>query len=167
MKRIILLTLIISIFLTACGAEESTTVYDSEKTETSAVPLEEVKAPSFEEDFCTLSFDDTYWSVRWGAGTGCVMWKESGYPGFDYPMIVSTIQPVTSAEVKLTLSWGEYVYYRLSAGKAFSESGNLIDKDSGEKLVDWGHSKEILILWDVNSEYYSLYEFQEGTEIIE
>lgn len=167
MKRLFILVLILAVLVIGCGTVENAVAPSTEVVNTDTVSLSDVRAPAFEEDFCTLSFDNTYLGVQWGAGSGCIMWRESGYPGFDYPIIISTTQAIHADEVKLTVGWGKYVYKKTGDGYAYKESGNLLDKETGTTVLQWGHAKEVLVLWDESSSYYSVYDFQEGTEIVE
>lgn len=153
--------------LTGCGSQKYTPGSNTEvEKEEDTVKLSEVRTPAFEEDFCTLSFDGSYLGVQWGAGSECVMWKESGYPGFDYPMIVTTTQAVSADAVTLTLSWGTYLYDKVCSGFAFSEGNNLFDNNSGDALVNWAHAEEILVLWDSTTGQYAKYQLRGGTKIV-
>lgn len=135
------------------------------------IELNEVRTPDYRDDFATLSVNDNDTVVYWGDDDfrGCaIMWGESGYPGFDYPMIVelnaATCEVGTVA--KIATQWGVFVYECVGSGEAFKDNSNLVDKGTGEFLVNWGKMGEVLILWNPNDKRYSQFELKEGTEIV-
>ena len=69
------------------GYEKDVTV----KNDAHVVELKNVKAPEYKEDFATLDVGDKSLIVYWAIGISNAsnfMWYNSGYPGFDYPMVI-------------------------------------------------------------------------------
>lgn len=171
MKKLCVFFLILITTVTGCGSTDDTesTYITSTEIDSSedVVSLSCVVAPKFRDDFCTLNYDGCYQAVQWGDGAVAIMWKESGYPGFDYPMVIEMTNTVSSANVILTVSWGVYQYNKVVEGTAFCENNNLIDSDTGDALVEWCRVGEYLVIWNSVSGEYSKYVLQEGTKIVE
>lgn len=167
-----LFSLIIGLCTVGCTSnkKEGTEIpseWVTEKEET--VELGSVKPPMFCEDFATLASDGKYSSVVWGEGIDAqnIMWSESGYPGFGYPMVVEVLTEPVLEDVSLTTSWGEYTYSPVRGGHAFREDNNLVDIDSGKLLVRWATAEERLVLWCKSSGSYVIYSYNGGTKIVE
>ena len=139
-----------------------------ESTQESIVNLSGVKPPGFGEDFATLTVGDNDIPICWGIsedGNGFV-WQASGYPGFDYPMIIEVTEEVgVCEEVELVTSWGYWYYKFEKSGSAFEEAEALIDKETGNELVNFGRIGEMVVVWSKNSGNYSLYCKDRGTVV--
>lgn len=169
-EQLILLSSAIILCCVGCTKQQqvSTEVATEEQIiATETVSLPEIAPPKFNEDFATIECDGKFMSVVWGADGTNVMWKESGFPGFGYPMVVQINDEPSSCEATITTSWGHWKYVPVSSGFAYLQSDNLIDADSGKVLINWGVSKETLILWNEESLKYVEYEYSGGTKIVE
>lgn len=170
MKALVVLILILATF-TGCAKNEK--VFTEVNTPTSEkvseyeeVSLNDVQAPGFEQIFASLAYDAVTYNVAWAIGEENVMWQESGYPGFGYPMIISINRELPTDSCLLSVQWGEYEYKVLSSGFAFKEDGNLINADTGKTIVSWGSKEEVLVLWNAETKQYCVLGFVDGTRII-
>ena len=169
-EQLILLSSAIILCCAGCAKQQqvSTEVATGEQiTGTETVSLSEISPPKFNDDFATIECAGNFMSVVWGANGTNVMWKESGFPGFGYPMVVQTSSDPVSCEATITTSWGHWEYTPVSSGSAYLQSDNLVDAESGKVLISWGVSKEDLILWNEESLNYVEYEYSGGTKIVE
>lgn len=133
------------------------------------VRLSEICAPGYREDFATLTLGDSDIAILWGdnwASGRAFMWEESGYPGFDYPIIIEVSVALYGEEAVIVTSWGSYYYDLESSGTSYRENRNLVDEKTGEKLVQWGKLGEDLIIWNAKTKEYSKFFFKEGTKIL-
>lgn len=137
-------------------------------SEYDTVSIAEINAPEFCEDFATLTVGKHDVPVYWGAASGdsnvCIAWEQSGYPGFGYPIVIQSAYSCES-DALLVTSWGYWKYEFKNSGIAFKEGESLIDKQTGECLINWGAKSDMLILWDQESEGYKMYELVEGTKV--
>lgn len=151
----------------SCGAEEAVVSAGAGGMESyGTVPLSLVEAPQFLEDFCTLDSGSRQFAVQWGEGSGCVMWYESGYPGFNMPMVVEGCGFTGGSSVTLRTSYGEFVYGRTGSGFAFKEGHTLIDLATEESVISFGRSQETLYLYDLDTLMYTVYSKEAGTDIV-
>lgn len=160
---------LIGLMLVGCSAphQEESVVYNATELEmTDTVSLSTVELPEFEEDFATLKADNEY-PVYWGVkDNGLVMWRRSGYPGFDYPMVIEGIA-TTAANVSLITSWGNYDYKLVKLGYAVCNDEQLIDVNSCKEVITWWKAEEVLVLWSKVNGQYAYYVLVGGTEIVE
>lgn len=167
------MSLFLVLLLAGCDTSDITvksTVQATSTTEVSAygeVLLEKITPPVFEEDFATLVMGNSSVPVYWGHSDSAFVWKESGYPGFDYPIVVEMGCLISETDtVSITTGWGVYDYRLVDTGYAFAESNNLKRKTDGKFLVNWGRLGEILIVWSRNDEKYCKYELSGGTKVV-
>lgn len=143
------------------------------KNDAHVVGLKNVKAPEYKEDFATLDVGDKSLIVYWAIGISNAsnfMWYNSGYPGFDYPMVIEICKESINYfkdenYVNLTTQWGNYSYKKILDGFAYKESDNLVDKNTGNPVINFGKIGEDLVVWDKTSQIYYVYEKKKGTTI--
>lgn len=165
--------MIIIIGISGCSRNDEAVINNSEyimaeESTSDTVQLSEIIPPKFREDFATLSYEDQSDVLFWGDSTidSDVVWAKSGYPGFDYPIIITTKTDITAKTVSIYVSWGMYTYSKISSGVAFKENKNLIDKETGKALVNYSKASEYLLLWCEKTKCYTMYLKTGGTEIV-
>lgn len=146
---------------------EVVTVPDSD-----VVKLSEVDAPKFTDVFAELNFEGYSKIILWGEpeddyGYFC---KESGYPGFNKPMLIvvdDILQCDTGKIITVDTSYGSYLYQvdKVGAG-VLSDSGNIVDKDTERSVIDWVGSEEELYLFSTSEHKFVHAKLQHGTKII-
>lgn len=137
------------------------------------IDLQDVNAPKYKEDFATLDVKDNSLVVYWAIGiseSSCFMWYKSGYPGFDYPMVIEILDNyddliLQTNEVELTTQWGVYKYEKNTEGFAYKENWLLIDCVSGKQIVNFGREGEDLVIWEKTTKRYYVFKKKEGTTI--
>lgn len=136
------------------------------ESEYGSVSLSQIHTPKYEEDFATLYSGTTTSVVHWGVGGNSCMWSESGYPGFDYPMVIETSTNLDEClRAYIQTQWGQYEYKYVGNGNAIKAGDNLIDLITGDPLVNWGKLGENLIVWNNETGKYVRYDLCEGTKI--
>lgn len=172
MKRFIVVT--VCLCLTGCGvahpcvenrgAEPKTTINSD-----GCVALKDVDPPVWNSVFASVSVNGQCHSIDWGTGDDWIMTGNSGYPGFNHPMLVVTNGEQVANCVELVTNYGRYVYEcgRKCVGAVLSDNGkNLIKKDTGQDLVNFSASGETLWFYNPKRKEAVSAEFKHGTSVI-
>ena len=131
------------------------------------VYLEFIEPPKWGEDFATID-DGEIKSVSWGASDdGAYFCESAGFPGFDKPIvIVGDFSEKDQYVVQTTYGTYYYVFAKVESAKLDSTgSQNLIDKNTGENLINFSISEETLYLYNPETETVISAHFDHGTEI--
>lgn len=131
------------------------------------VSLDEIAFPTYSNTFFRLHCGTESFDVSWGTRgeNRAFCWEESGFPGFDVPIIIEcdTI-PQTSAII-LETAYGRYSYAKLSEEDCFEENRNLFSKESGESLIPYGKAEEQVFLWCAGAEKVLVFGLAGGPKI--
>lgn len=107
--------------------------------------------------------------VDWGFSSGnFVMAESSGFPGFGKPILVTGEGCLVADSYSLQTSYGSWVYSVAGSREAVlnDKKDNLIDKQTGEKIIDFAISDEILYVYDKSKESVTTAYLSGGTEVI-
>lgn len=170
MKKYLFLLFIL--LLTGCNRVEEDCPVTAEPTATPVtdfVWLEDVEPPVWNERFAVLKGAADSFVVDWGFSSGnFVMAESSGFPGFGKPILVIGEGCLVADNYSLQTSYGSWVYSVAGSREAvINDSGdNLIDKQTGEKIINFAVSDEVLHVYDRNKESVTIAYLSSGTEVI-
>lgn len=140
---------------------------DGGESEHDTVHLSSIVPPVFGDSFASLESGEAEYSATWAVEGDPFAWKESGYPGFGYPIVIEFSGDFFCGDTCiLNTSWGEYEYAVEGRGFAFEEERVLVDSESGKCIVDFASKEECLILWCSSSKQYCKMKFIGGTRVV-
>ena len=173
MKKFVVLSL--ALVLMGCGrGEETPAIFSREVVKFSSEPvmdavwLEDVEPPVWNENFAVLEGEGDSFVVDWGSSTGnFVMAESSGFPGFGKPVLIVGECCPASGCYSLQTSYGKWTYTTTVTKEAVlnDKKDNLIDKLTGDKLIDFAISDEVLYIWDSESRIVTIAYLSSGTQV--
>lgn len=174
MKRFyVYLFIIFWLSLCACSKEVDTSECASSTQEVlesnhfGEVSLSDVPFPRYGSAFLRLYGASVSFNVSWGelGSESAFCWVESGFPGFDVPIIIECNTEIEASAIILETTYGKFTYSWVDKKDCFEENRNLIDKETGNRLIDFGVAVEKVFLWFPEKGYVGVYQFVDGTKV--
>ncbi len=133
-----------------------------------SVQLQDVTFPVWDDVFVVMETGGQLYPVNWGISEdGCWLTESSGFPGFDYPMLIVGTELDLSEEVFLQTEYGSWEYQLEEEEEAVFDRNveNAISLRDEEGVVNFNQGLEVLYIMDLDSSEIYSYQKVGGTVI--